>query len=121
MAARPRDEQDDAVLDHLKCGVCLDAPDGRVEQCGNGHLICAEGNGSSCLARLRAGAAERGEEAKCPTCREELPGVLSRCLVAEQAIAALPAKCRHCFEEVRRPVEISVRTRLGSTSSTLPA
>jgi hypothetical protein len=35
--------------------VCLDAPAGRVEQCMNGHLLCAE-VGDSCLAKLRAHA-----------------------------------------------------------------
>ena len=101
--ARPRDEEQDAdVPDHLKCGVCLDAPAGRVEQCGNGHLICADGSDSCCLARLRSSAADRGEGVKCPTCRQELPRVLGRSLVAEQAIAALPARCRHCSQEVLR-------------------
>lgn len=99
-ARRPRDERDDATPEHLKCAVCMSAPEGRAEQCKNGHLICA-GEGD-CLFHLRRSSAARREQTRCPTCREPLPDSLARCLVAEQSIACLPARCRHCSEDLKR-------------------
>jgi hypothetical protein len=63
----------DDVPDHLKCCVCLDAPTERVEQCLNGHLLCAEAGGrgvhsSTILRNLSAlygiGGARRGRVAR---------------------------------------------------------
>jgi hypothetical protein len=59
-AVTMRDE--DHVPEHLLCCGCLEAPTGRVEQCANGHLLCAEyrprrgraRTGGSCLPKLRA-------------------------------------------------------------------
>jgi len=90
---------DDAIVpDHLVCCVCLDAPAGRVEQCPRGHIMCAHpteaGAGAgegSCLAELRAHAAGLNAAPLCPTCRCLLPAELQRNLVAEQAVARLPA------------------------------
>ena len=86
------------VPSHLVCAICLDAPAGRVEQCPSGHIFCHD----PCLARLRQSATRSiagTADAKCPTCRVDLPESLNRNIVAEQAIAALPAPatCRHCF------------------------
>lgn len=99
-ARRPRDERGDATPEHLKCAVCMSAPEGRAEQCKNGHLICA-GEGD-CLFRLRQSSGARREQTRCPTCREPLPDSLARCLVAEQSIACLPARCRHCSANLKR-------------------
>ena len=99
------EDDDDVVPYHLRCSICWDCPPGNAQQCRSGHLICGEDGG--CLSQLRANARGRraggggggggGGVAECPTCREELPEHLpNRCLVAEQAIALLPATCRHC-------------------------
>ena len=82
------DAASEAVPDHLVCVVCLDAPVGRIEQCANGHLLCAE----PCLTQLRA----QPGVTKCPTCRKRLAATLSRNLAAEHTIALLPATCRLC-------------------------
>ena len=87
---------DDGVPAHLLCSVCLDAPCGRVEQCANGHILCAEAGDDSCLATMREHARGQGTTPTCPECRCPLPEDLQRCLSAEQTIAALPAVCRHC-------------------------
>jgi hypothetical protein len=51
--------------------------------------VGAEG-GDACSKQVRSAGA------KCPVCRQALPRTPIRCNVAEQAIAALPAACRHC-------------------------
>jgi len=100
---RGRGEVDDdqaGVLEHLKCAVCLEAPQGRIEQCTNGHLLCSEagdGDGTSCASRVRA---VRGPT--CPVCRHGLPDAPIRALSAEQTIATLPARCRHCSSSMQR-------------------
>mmetsp|Transcript_35318 Transcript_35318/g.88308 ORF Transcript_35318/g.88308 Transcript_35318/m.88308 type:complete len:88 (-) Transcript_35318:810-1073(-) len=59
--ARRRDDagnDHDRVPEHLKCVVCLEAPAGRIEQCTNGHLLCAEageGEDSSCASPVFGG------------------------------------------------------------------
>jgi hypothetical protein len=90
---------------HLKCCVCLDAPFGRIEQCSQGHLLCAEATASHddaggpeshadehqpCATRIRRRSAHGG--ATCPMCRIALPPAENaiRALSAEQGIAALP-------------------------------
>jgi len=78
----------------------MEAPEGRIEQCTNGHLLCAEageGDGSSCAAGLRN---VRGP--KCPVCRHGLPKNAIRALCAEQSIRALPSTCRYCSSSIAR-------------------
>jgi hypothetical protein len=80
----------------------MEAPAGRIEQCTNGHLLCAEageGDDSSCASRVRK---DRGP--KCPVCRHGLPENAIRALSAEQSILALPATCRHCSSSMTREV-----------------
>ena len=48
-----------------------------------------------CLAKLREHARGRNATPTCPLCRCPLPADLQRNLIAEQAIALLPAACRH--------------------------
>jgi len=101
---------DDAMVpDHLVCGMCLDAPPGRVEQCPRGHMLCAHpaeaGGEGSCLAQLRAHAAGLNAAPLCPTCRCPLPAELQRSLVAEQAIARLHAE----VPVLRRPLTKDLR------------
>ena len=88
----------------------LTVPCGRIEQCCNGHLMCAEAEPApegpyparggdvamSCCEQVRA---TRGP--KCPVCRVVLKNAI-RALVAEQAIAALPSRCRHCEDVMSR-------------------
>jgi hypothetical protein len=69
-------------------------PAERVEQCSNGHVLCAE-----CLARMRMAG---GVNAKCPTCSVHVPRKGSnRSLIAEQAIEVYKlgkvghARCRY--------------------------
>jgi len=50
--AAAADASDDGFPKHLMCFVCLELPLGRVEQCANGHIMCAGGH-DSCLAKLR--------------------------------------------------------------------
>ena len=88
----------DDVPDHLACSVCLAAPRGRVESCRNGHALCAQAGDGSCLAKLRRHAREQGAAPRCPSCRCPLPEELTRCIVAEQAIALLPATARYRAE-----------------------
>jgi len=75
-------------------------PEGRVEQCAAGHILCAEaavagagagagavgrGDGArsrSCLATLRDHARGHGRPPLCPLCRCVLPPELQRCLSA---------------------------------------
>jgi len=82
------------VPGHLTCSVCLEPPVGRIEQCPLGHILCADGAVGCCLVKVRAHALPG--RAKCPMCRCVLKEPLPRNLVAEQAVAALPATCRHC-------------------------
>ena len=93
---------DDGVPAHLLCSVCLDTPCGRVEQCSNGHILCAEAGDGSCVSTMRAHARGQGTVPSCPECRVRLSDNLQRCLSAEQSIAALPAACRHCAEASTR-------------------
>ena len=82
------------------CTLLTEAPQGRIEQCTNGHLLCSEagdGDGTSCASRVRA---VRGP--KCPVCRHGLPSTAIRALCAEQTIAALPARCHHCSSSMQR-------------------
>jgi hypothetical protein len=82
------------------CTLLTEAPQGRIEQCTNGHLLCSEagdGDGTSCASRVRA---VRGP--KCPVCRHGLPSTAIRALCAEQTIAALPATCHHCSSSMQR-------------------
>ena len=97
MPTRRRDEEEREAPHHLKCVACLSLPEHRVEQCKNGHLICAGGEGS-CLARLRSDTSRRPT---CPYCRTPLYN-LARCLVAENCIACLPGTCKHCLSEFKR-------------------
>jgi|AntAceMinimDraft_1070359.scaffolds.fasta_scaffold36390_2 hypothetical protein len=89
----------------------VEAPWGHIEQCCNGHLLCAEAEDAgtmlassveiaaiagqqvqaSCASRVRT---DRGP--KCPVCRHGLPSRAIRALSAEQSIAGLPSRCRHC-------------------------
>jgi len=78
----------------------MEAPAGRIEQCTNGHLLCAEageGDDSSCASRVRK---DRGP--KCPVCRHGLPEIAIRALSAEQTILALPATCRQFSSSMTR-------------------
>jgi hypothetical protein len=78
----------------------VEAPQGRIEQCTNGHLLCSEagdGDGTSCASRVRA-----VRDPTCPVCRHGLPDAPIRALSAEQTIAALPATCRHCSSSMQR-------------------
>jgi len=86
---------DSAGPDHLMCFVCLELPTGRIEQCPNGHIMCAQTAGESCLAKMRRYARAQNTAPKC-CCNCALPPVLNRCLTAEQTIALLPKACRHC-------------------------
>lgn len=98
------------VSTHTAVTLLTEAPWGRIEQCCDGHLLCAEaepapgggdGDGEqqlqSCVQHVRA---VRGP--KCPTCRVGLHRVAIRALCAEQTIAALPSLCRHCQTSVPR-------------------
>ena len=61
---------------------------GRVEQCPNGHILCAEAGDGYCLAKLRAHASKQGtapEDLKCPKCRCPLPPDLPRNLAVGPA------------------------------------
>ena len=95
----------DEAPEHLLCCVCLDVPCGLIEQCCNGHLICAEveptdeaaaggaggaGGAAACAAQIRA---MRGP--KCPLCRVALGDTPIRALSAMQSVATLRAVCRH--------------------------
>ena len=40
-----------ALRENLVCFVCLAVPAGRVEQCPNGHLLCADSVADSCLVK----------------------------------------------------------------------
>jgi len=95
-----------SVPDHLLCGVCLEAPVGRIEQCPHGHIICAHvpavGADHSCLFMVYQSARARNVSPKCPTCRIELADELSRCLVAEQAVGLLPTTCTFCMRDTTR-------------------
>jgi hypothetical protein len=75
--------------------MCLELPSGRIEQCANGHIFCAEERDDSCLAKLRRFARAQHTTPKC-CCNFPLPPVLNRCLIAEQSIALLPVTCRYC-------------------------
>ena len=98
----------------LKSAIFVEAPWGRIEQCSNGHLMCAEVEGGGPdLILNRDGGAERQEQScasqvravrgpKCPVCRQGLTGNAIRGLSAEQSIAVLPARCRHCHGSVSR-------------------
>jgi len=82
------------------CTLLTEAPQRRIEQCTNGHLLCSEagdGDGTSCASRVRA---VRGP--KCPVCRHGLPSTAIRALCAEQTIAALPSSCHHCSSSMLR-------------------
>ena len=97
------DDDQDGVLENLKCVVCLEVPQGRIEQCTNGHLWCSEagdGDGTSCASRVRAVSGP-----KCPVCRHGLPSRPIRALAAEQTIAALPASCHPCSSTMLRGSE----------------
>ena len=95
-----------SVPDHLLCGVCLDAPVGRIEQCPHGHIICAHvppiAADHSCLFMVYQSARDRNVSPKCPTCRIELADELNRCLVAEQAVGLLPTTCTFCMGDTTR-------------------
>jgi len=116
---------DDHVPEHLLCCGCLDAPTGRVEQCANGHLLCAEYStregtartGASCLPKLRAQVLGHGRAASCPACRCPLPRNLPRSFVAEETIALLPTTCRYCAE--RRAWRLSLATHHPTDQRTL--
>jgi hypothetical protein len=82
-----------SVPEHLLCSVCHDAPCGRIEQCENGHLLCAEaeiGVGEACSVQVRSVGG------RCPVCLRGMASMPIRAISAEQSIAALPAMCRHC-------------------------
>ena len=82
------------------CNLLTEAPQGRIEQCTNGHLLCSEagdGDGTSCGSRVRA-----VRHPKCPVCRHGLPNTSIRALSTEQTIAALPAICHHCSSSMLR-------------------
>jgi len=88
----------DDVPAHLACSVCLAAPRGRVECCRNGHALCAHAGAGSCLAKLRRLARELLAAPICPRCHYPLAEELTRCPLAEQDIALLPAAARHRAE-----------------------
>jgi len=82
------------------CTLLTEAPQGRIEQCTNGHLLCSEagdGDGTSCASRVRA-----VHRPKCPVCRHGLPSTPIRALSTEQTIAALPSSCHHCSSSMQR-------------------
>ena len=67
-------------LPHLCCNVCLTFPDGEVQQCSAGHILCRP-----CYDRVC-----RDLKPTCPTCRELLDLVRPiRNVLAEQSIALL--------------------------------
>ncbi len=82
---RPSDE-----LTEFHCPLCMDIPEGEVQQCINGHIFCAD-----CLQAHRNSG--RGEVCGlCPTCRVELGDTPIRSRVAEHAIQRLAAPCSEC-------------------------
>mmetsp|Transcript_12318 Transcript_12318/g.29843 ORF Transcript_12318/g.29843 Transcript_12318/m.29843 type:complete len:297 (-) Transcript_12318:289-1179(-) len=97
-------DDQDTVPEHLHCVTCFGGPWGRIEQCTNGHLLCAHAGVEppSCVSKLRAQALVDREHPKCPTCRTELVDTPSRALTAEQTIAALPVICCHCKNSMQR-------------------
>ena len=99
----------------LKSAIFAETPWGRIEQCSNGHLMCAEAEGGGRDLNLnRDGGAGRQEQAscasqvravrgsKCPVCRQGLTNNAIRGLSAEQSIAVSPARCRHCHGSLSR-------------------
>lgn len=93
---------------HLLCCGCLRTPAGRIDQCANGHLLCADEvvtseetvRLDSCLRKLRMQAFIRATDrtSSCPACRCYLPHDLPRSFIAEEAIALLPTTCQYCAE-----------------------
>ena len=92
-------------------------PHGKIYQCRNGHLLCAEVkslgrlenvSGNSCYERCSRNSL------RCPTCcttlRRDDP---IRALVAEQSIALLPSSCSRCGE-------ITTRGEMRTHESTCP-
>jgi hypothetical protein len=73
----------------MECQICLDAPDGVIFQCLEGHLLCAKCN-------------DRLTSRKCPTCRDELPAKLPRNRLAENCISEQMTSCEHCKESMAR-------------------
>ncbi len=61
--------------------------EGKIWQCGNGHLVC-----NVCHFQLAATATTRG--GACPVCR--CPAPRARCLLAERLRDAQPRRCHHC-------------------------
>ena len=112
MLTTPRSRQYDWSM--LKRAVFAEALLGRIEQCSNGHLMCAEAEiEGPDLILNRDGGTERQEQAcasqvravrgpKCPVCRQGLTDNAIRGLSAEHSIAVLPARCRHCHGGVSR-------------------
>jgi hypothetical protein len=90
---RPRAD-DDGVPAHLLCSVCMDATCGRVEQCANGHILCAEADfgltSASCLATMREHAYGQGTTPTCPECRCPLPEELQRASRRSRALRRCP-------------------------------
>ena len=71
-------------LPHLCCNVCLTFPDGEIQQCSAGHILCRP-----CYDRVC-----RDLKPTCPTCREPLDLVRPiRNVLAEQSIALLRVAC----------------------------
>jgi hypothetical protein len=78
--------------EYLTCTICYDAPDKRIYQCVNGHLVCEE-----CDSKL--------SDRACPVCRDAYNfGTFKRIRnrSAEQSIASLLTTCNECNEEMTR-------------------
>ena len=79
----------------LQCALCIDIPDGKVVQCRNGHIFCAD-----CLDKLRDSRGPMSDT--CPTCRVALPDLPIRNRIAERAIGNLPGPCPGCGTSMLR-------------------
>lgn len=82
-------------LTELHCPLCMDLPEGQIEQCVHGHIFCSE-----CLTAHK----ESGRDAsqKCPTCRVALGSVPIRNRIAESAVGQLPGPCDGCGSSMLR-------------------
>lgn len=70
----------------MECPVCLETPQFTpIYRCGAGHILCKD-----C----------RGKVQNCPICKVELGG--ERCLLAEQLLYQLPARCRFFASDCKR-------------------
>ncbi|KAM7540145.1 hypothetical protein Aperf_G00000031350 [Anoplocephala perfoliata] len=79
-----------AIKKMLCCTICFEYYT-EMNQCKNGHLICRH-----CTRQLQHSSLSEANRGTCPTCRVALFPGISRCLLATQLSAELPATCAYC-------------------------